>query len=427
MLNLRIALRSAILAVPAAAISLAAAADPVADFYKGQTFTVYIGGSAGGGYDFYGRALARFLGRNIPGKPDVLAINKPGAGTLLLANWLYTVGPKDGSAMGHFGRGLPVQKMLGKKGVKIDGNKYQWIGSMNKEVSVCILSSHAKVKNFGDLLKTTAIVGGTGRTSNNVVFATFLKNRLGAKLRIIAGYPGTRQATLAMERKEIDGICGWSWSSVMRQKRDWWEAGRMNVLVQMSWAKHPDLPNAPLITELARDDREKAMMKVLFKPETAGRPFAVPPGVPKARVQALRRAFDATMKDPAFKAYAKKIRMEYQWISGEEVQALFKDVLATPPDIIALVKDSVSTKGKLEKAKLSYVTAVGKVVEIKRKGRRISIMYKGKKVKTKVSGSRTRIFVDGKKVKRKKVKMGMMCTFTYLGPGSESKKIDCKS
>jgi hypothetical protein len=230
-----------------------------------------------------------------------------------------------------------------------------------------------------------------------------------------------------MERKEIDGICGWSWSSVMRQKRDWWEQGRMNVLVQMSWQRHPDLPNAPLITELARDDRERAMMKVLFKPETAGRPFAAPPGVPKARVAALRNAFVATMKDPAFKAYAKKIRMEYDWISGQEVQALYKDVLGASKETIALVKEAVAPRTKLEKAKLSYIKVSGKVSKTKKKNRQIFIMHKGKELKTKVSGSRTKVYVDGKKVKRKKIKIGMSCTFTYLGPGSESKKIDCKS
>lgn len=351
----------------------------------------------------------------------------PGAGTLRLANWLYNVGPQDGSAIGHIGRGIPFQKLLGKKSVKLDGNKYQWIGSMNKESSICLTSSYSKTRSFDDLLKHQTIVGGTGRTSNNVVFALFLKNKLGAKLKIIMGYPVTRQAVLAIERKEIDGICGWSWSSVLRQKRDWVEQGRLIPLVQMAMNKHPDLPNVPLITELARDDRERKMITALFSPETMGRPFAAPPGMPKARVAALRKAFDDTMKDPAFLAYAKKVKLELNPISGLEAQKIVKDILNTPPDIVAALKVALSTKGNVEKVKLSYVSVTGPIVEIKRKGRRLAIKHGGKKAKTKVSGSRTKIFVDGKKAKRKAIKMGMDCTFTYLGPGTESKKIDCKS
>lgn len=402
-------------------------ADEVADFYKGRTFEVLIGGSAGGGYDFYGRSLARFIGNHIPGNPTVVAKNMPGAGTLLLANWLYNVGPKDGTALGHIGRGIPLQKLLGKKGVKIDGNKYHWVGSLNKESSVCVVADHAQTKNFDDFLNKTTIVGGTGRTSNNVVFALFLKNVLGAKLRIIAGYPGTRQATLAMENKEIDGICGWSWSSVMAQKRDWYESGRLKVLVQMATEKHPDLPNVPLIMELASNEREQQMMKALFLPERMGRPFALPPGTPRARVAAVRKAFDDTVKDPGFLAYAKKVKMDLQPISGEEAQQIVATVLSTSKETIARLKKVLSSKGNVEKAKLTYVSVSGKIVEIKKKGRRLAIMNGGKKAKTKVSGSRTKIFVNGNKAKRKAIKMGMNCTFTYLGPGTESKRIDCKS
>jgi len=422
------ALRATALALPAIAITTAPVqADDVAEFYKGKTFEILIGGSAGGGYDFYGRALARFIGNHIPGNPSVVSKNMPGAGTLLLANWLYNVGPKDGTAVGLIGRGIPLQRLLGKKGVKIDGNKYHWVGSLNKESSVCVVADHAQTKNFDDLLTKPTVVGGTGRTSNNVIFALFLKNVLGAKLRIIAGYPGTRQATLAMEKKEIDGICGWSWSSVLAQKRDWYESGRLKVLVQMATEKHPDLPNVPLITELARNEREQKMMKALFLPERMGRPLALPPGTPMVRVAAIRKAFDDTMKDPEFIAYAKKVKMDLQPISGEEAQQIVATVLSTTPETIGLLKKALSTKGNIEKAKLTYVDVSGAIVEIKKKGRQLAIKSGGKKVKTKVSGSRTAIFVDGKKAKRKAIKMGMNCTFTYLGPGTESKKIDCKS
>ncbi|MCH6577927.1 MAG: hypothetical protein IH807_08880 [Proteobacteria bacterium] len=404
-----------------------AKAASVADFYKGKTLTLYVGFAPGGGYDTYSRLLAPHFARNIPGKPKIIVKNKTGAATIVLANWLYNAAPRDGTVLGMIARGAPTLELLGGKGPKFDSTKFNWLGSLNNEVSVCVTSHRAPAKTFKELLEHETVVGTQGPVSDSEQFANFIQNLLGAKLRLISGYPGTAVTVLAMDRGEVDGICGWSWTSVKLMRGKDLEAGKLNILLQMSLAGHPELPDVPLITDFAKNKSQRDQMDLIFSRQTMGRPYLLPPGVPKDRVAALRKAFMATVKDPKFVAAAKRSKLEINPVSGEEIQKLIVKVLATPAKTVAAARENLKSKGPLEKAKVVMLKHSGKVTKTKKGGRRIYIDYKGKEVKAKVSGSRTKVTIDGKKTKRKHIKVGMTCTFNYPGSGMEAKNIDCKS
>ena len=398
-------------------------------FYKGKTLTVMIGYGAGGGYDMYSRTLARFISKHIPGNPKVVGKNMPGAGSLKLANWMYSVAPKNGTVFATIARGAPVHSLLGGKGARFDATKFNWLGSMNNEVSVCATTFRAPAKTFADLQKNETIIGGGGKSSDNEVFAMFVQNLLGAKFKLISGSPGMKVMFLAMQRGEIDGVCGWSWTGVKKQKVavDWYNANKLNVVLQFALQKHPELPKVPLITDFAKTASEKAQMELIFSRQTMGRPYLFPPGVKRARVEMMRKAFIATMKDPNFNAFAKRTKMEVNYVSGSDVQMLVNRVLNTPKDTVKAAISNTRHRGKIEKVKLNYVKATGIVVGVKKKGRKLVLKVNGKKVKTKVSGKRSKVQVNGQKVKRGAVKSGMRCELTWLGSGTESKKVDCQT
>jgi tripartite-type tricarboxylate transporter receptor subunit TctC len=301
-----------------------------ADFYKGKNIDVYIGTTVGGGYDAYGRLLARHLSKHIPGNPSVTPKNMEGAGGLRLANWIYNVAPKDGTAIGTYGRGIPFDPILGGKAAQFDATKFNWVGSMNDEVSVCAAWKDAGVTKFEELSTKELIVGGTGSTADSDLFPKVINGVLGTKMRVISGYPGGNDITLAMQRGEVKGRCGWSWSSVKSGHSDWLKDKTLHILVQLSLEKHPDLPDVPLIMDFAKTEEQKQILRLVFARQVMGRPFTAPPGVPADRVAILRKAFMDTMKDPEFMAEAEKGQIEITPVSGEAIQKLVADVYATP-------------------------------------------------------------------------------------------------
>jgi tripartite-type tricarboxylate transporter receptor subunit TctC len=317
----------------------------VADFYRGKQVDFYIGYSAGGGYDTYARLLARHLGKHIPGNPTVVPQNMPGAGSLTLANYLYNIAPKDGTAIGTFGRGLAMEPLLGGGGTRFDATRFTWLGSLNNEVSVCVSWHTSPVKTVDDLRSTELIVGGTGSGSDTDTFPVVLKNLLGLNMRLISGYPGGNDVLLAMERGEIDGRCGWSWATVMAVRPEWIEQDQVNVLVQMALEKHPALPEVPLVMDLARNDDERQAMELIFSRQVMGRPYAAPPDIPPARRDALRRALDAVVTDPEFLADAERIDLELNPVSGEEVEALVRRIYAASPAAVELASNAIRMDG----------------------------------------------------------------------------------
>ncbi len=310
-----------------------AKAESVEEFYSGRTVELYIGYSPGGGYDTYARTIARHLAKHIPGTPTIVPKNMKGAGSLKLTNYMYNVAAKDGSVIATVGRGMAMEPLLGGKGIQFDPQKFNWIGSANNEVSICGAWHETGIKTWEDVLAKELIVGGTGSGADTDTFPLLLKNMFGAKLKLISGYPGGNDVLLAMERGEVGGRCGWSWSSVKAKKRDWVRDGKVNVFLQMSVAKHPDLPDVPLVMDLAKTTEDKQILKLIFARQVMGRPYLAPPEVPAERVKALRRAFEATLQDPEFLAEAEKAKLEINLVTGTEIEELLTEIYAAPKEI----------------------------------------------------------------------------------------------
>jgi tripartite-type tricarboxylate transporter receptor subunit TctC len=319
-------------------------AQSAADFYKGRAIDLYIGYSVGGAYDLYARVIGRHMGAHIPGNPTLIPKNMEGAGSLRLANYLYRVAPQDGSAFGTVGRGIPFDPLLIGQGDAFDAQKFSWIGSANNEVSVCVASKSSGITKFDDLFTRELTVGGTGTSADTDQFPRVLNGVLGTHFKIVEGYPGGNDVMLALERGEVQGRCGWSWSSVKSTHKSWVDDGRLIVLIQLSLTRHPEMPDVPLVMDFAETDAQRQILKMIFARNVMGRPYLAPPNLPADRLAALRQAFMATMTDKDFLAEADKAQLEINPVSGADVENLVKDVYATPPDIVAKAKEAAAAK-----------------------------------------------------------------------------------
>jgi tripartite-type tricarboxylate transporter receptor subunit TctC len=310
-----------------------AAAAGVEDFYKGRTVSIIIGYSVGGGYDTYGRMLARYLGDHIPGRPNVVPQNMPGAGSVKAANYIYGVAAKDGAVIGTFGRTIPVTPLLAAAGAAFDGTKFTWLGSISKDTSLCVTSAKSEVKTWADFVTKPSTLGGEGAGADPDVFAHLYKNVFGAKSRLVTGYPGTNDVALAMERQEIDGFCGLSWSTLKSRHPEWLANKSINIIVQAGLKKEPELPDVPFAIELATNPEQLQIVKLVLVSQEMARPFAAPPGLPADRKAALISAFEQTMKDPAFLAEAKTQVLDVDPVSAAEIDGLLAEVYATPKSV----------------------------------------------------------------------------------------------
>ena len=325
-------------------VSLSARADDVSDFYRGKTVTMIVGYSAGGGYDIYARAVARHMSEHIPGAPKVIVQNMPGAGSIASANYLYNVAAKDGTVFGTFGRGVPMEPLIGAAKVQYDASKFSWIGSAANELSVCAVTQKSQVKSWEDVTRKDASVGGEGSGSDPDTYAMMVRGLFGARFRIVTGDPGGNDMTLAIERGELDGRCGWSWGSIKATRPDWVSGpGRLNVLLVMSTQRSEDLPDVPTVLEKANTDRDRDVVRLIVSRQTVARPFAAPPGVPIARRDALRTAFMATLHDPVFLADAKAASLEISPLSGEEVEKLISDLYKAPAEAVAQARAAIAS------------------------------------------------------------------------------------
>lgn len=323
------------LLVTCAALCSSAYAQSAGDFYRSKNVDLYVGYSVGGGYDLYARLLARHLTKHIPGNPTVIARNMEGAGSLRLANWLYSAAPKDGTAFGTIGRGTPFDPLLSRPGAQFEAVKYSWVGSANNEVSVCVSSSRSGVVVFDDMKTKELIVGAAGVSSDDDQFPRVINGVFGTKMRVVSGYPGGNDVVLAIERGEVNGRCGWSWSSMKSAQAVWLTENKVHILAQLALSKHADLPNVPLIIDLAQNDEQRQILRLIFARQGLGRPFLGPPGIPPDRLDALRRAFEATMKDSEFLAEANKLKLEVNPLTGAQVEDLVKQVYGETPPAVA--------------------------------------------------------------------------------------------
>jgi tripartite-type tricarboxylate transporter receptor subunit TctC len=318
-----------------------ARAQSVAEFYKGKSVDLVIGYSVGGGYDLYARLVARRLGEHIPGNPNVVPKNMEGAGSLRLANYLYSAAPRDGTVIGAISRGAAFDPLLNENGADFDASKFSWIGSANNEVSVCVALTSSGILRFDDLYTMPLTIGSTGAGDDTYQFPALLNAVLGTKFKIVTGYPGGNDVTLALERGEVQGRCGWSWSSLKATRLNWVSRKRIVVLVQLSLSKHPDLPDVPLIMDLAKTNEQRAIFKMIFARQTMGRPYAAPPNLPEVRLAALRKAFMDTMTDKEFLYDADQNKFEVNPVDGDRLEALVKEIYRTPADVVRKVAKMV--------------------------------------------------------------------------------------
>ena len=310
------------------ASSFAAQADPVAEFYKGKSITMGVGSSPGGGYDAYARLVTRHIGRLIPGNPGFITQNMPGGGGLRVTNHLYNIAPKDGTAMATVQRGLLTSPLLETRQLQVqyDPMKFNWIGSLNTETGLVVVWQTAPHKTMNDLFKTELFVGSSSPSTD--FMPLFLNNVLNTKFKIIPGYKSSTDTYLALERGELQGRVSTGWAGDKNILEPWLKENKVRVLVQLGMAKHKDFPDVPLIFDYVRTPRDKQVTELILAGQHWGRPFVMPPDVPKDRVAAVRKAFIDMTRDSQFLAEATKLGMDLDVVTGEEIDALLKRVFA---------------------------------------------------------------------------------------------------
>ncbi len=341
-------LKSAVLAAALPALLCASAraqeADALTRFFKDKTVTIGVGSSAGGGLDTFGRLVSRHIGRHIPGNPNVIVSNMPGAGGNLLANHLYGPAPKDGTFMGVTFPSVIIDPLLSENHRGYDPTKFNYLGNANPEVLVCLMRQDAPARTLEDILTKEIIIGATAPGSTTADFPAIAKGLLGAKFRIVAGYQGSREVTLAIEKGEVQGVCGLGWSTVRVQYPDMLE-GKMfaRVFAQEDMKGHAQLNAAgvPMMASLAKTDADRRALEMFYTQNAFSRPFILPPGVAAERVAALRAVFLATINDPQLQAEAAKMRIDAEATSGGDLQKTIAAMYASPPDIVARVRKAM--------------------------------------------------------------------------------------
>jgi tripartite-type tricarboxylate transporter receptor subunit TctC len=322
-----------------------ARADAVSDFYAGKTLTLIAGFPPGGGYDTYVRVLARHYGKFIPGHPAVVPTNMPGAGSLLSANYLYGKAANDGLTLAMFAASAAMEPLLGNKAALFDATKFSWIGSMSQDIAYCgVWQTPGAAKSFDEMLTKTAkptIFGGGATSAITFQHPMVLKNVLGANIRVIPGYPGTREVNLAMHRGEVNGVCGLYVSTINSTFADEVASGQLKPVIQMGNKKSTQYGDVPSVFDYAKTDMDRAVLDVHFKQLLLGRAIAGPPGIPADRLKALREGLLATMQDKDFRAEADKVGLDIDPASAEEVEALLKRFAAFPPEVFRNAQEAI--------------------------------------------------------------------------------------
>jgi tripartite-type tricarboxylate transporter receptor subunit TctC len=317
-----------------------ASAQSVEQFYKSNQLILLVGHDAGGGYDVYTRTLARHMVKHIPGHPNIVVKNMLGAGGLKMINHLYAVAPRDGSTFGISDRGYVLEPILGNRGAQFDASKMSAVGSVGRQTPICALYHQARAKSLQDAFKQETIIGGTG-PSATTIYPAILNSVLKTKFKIVAGYRGSGEIMLAMERGEAEGVC-LSFDTLTTLRGDWMADGRLRPIVQMAPERKPAMKDVPTASEFAPNDMDRKMLELYFGPNEMGRPYIGPPDIPADRLQAIRRAFDATMTDPAYLEEAKAQQMFVEPMTGEEMQTLIGSFYSSPPDLVERLKAAIN-------------------------------------------------------------------------------------
>ena len=328
------------------------AQEDVSAFYRGKQVRLVVGSGAGGGYDLFARAVARHLGDHIPGKPTIIVQNQGAAGGLLMTNQLYSLGPKDGTVIAAPVNSIPTAPLLEPGAARFDATKLNWIGSTNRETYVAFAWHTAPVQTLADLMRKPLIVGATTAGTTLVDFPLVANSVLGTRFKVVRGYDSTPQINVAIERGELEGNGGIGWQSVRTQTPEWITDRKITVIAQYRLQRDPALADAPTMLELAKTPQDRAALTMMFARTEYGRPYFAPPDVPAARVEALRRAFDATMRYPDFIADAAQLQLELSPMRGEDVQRLVTQLADTPSDVAARVRAALETPRSRQRLRL---------------------------------------------------------------------------
>jgi tripartite-type tricarboxylate transporter receptor subunit TctC len=312
------------------------------DFYAGKTIEMIVGSDVGGGYDIYTRTIARNIGRHIPGNPTVVVKNMPGAGSGRAASYLYSVAPKDGTALAAVFPGVLVSPLLDDR---VDGmfeaTRFTFVGTADSGTRVCATYGSSKTRSYADALTHKTRMGSSGLGASTRDYVLFKKKTTGAQFEVVMGYKGSADILLAMERGEIDGICGWDWSSVKSQRPDWLRDGKLNLLVQVAPEPEPELTRlgVPPLWDFIRSEDDRKAVALIITQQMFQRPYLAAPGVPQAQVAILRSAFEATMRDQQFLADAQKTRIDINPLNGAALQDLVAKIYATPKSVVERAKE----------------------------------------------------------------------------------------
>jgi tripartite-type tricarboxylate transporter receptor subunit TctC len=308
-----------------------------ADFYRGKQISILVGFTTGGTYDATARLWSRYLGKHLAGNPTVIVRNMPGSGSLVAVNHLYNTAPKDGTTLAVVGGGTILEPLLGNAQAKYDPRRLNWIGGRSRDDFVCAVGKSIPVNTIQDVMKRQTVVGATGPGSRTLTYPKALNELIGTKFKIVTGYPGGNEITLALERGEVEGYCGWAVGSIRNRAPQWLTDGTIKVLTQFTLGK-PDLPNVPVASELPKTQAGRQAIELLSADSVLAWPLVAPPDLPAERVSELRTAFAATMKDPALIAEAAKLHLELGAVSGSEMQEVVKRVYTAPKAVVDVVK-----------------------------------------------------------------------------------------
>ena len=335
--------RTILVALATVALTGPAATQAPEEFYKGKNVDLVIGYPPGGSNDTWGRLLARHIGKHIPGKPTLVPRNMPGAGSFLAANTVFNVSPKDGSVIGIAAPTAPLDERLGTQGVRFKSAEFNWIGRVDSLVNMVFMWKTSPVKTIADALKTQSTLSATGVGSTVYVYPNVMNHVLGTKFKLVLGYKGSGEAMLAVERGEAEGHST-SWVALKVAHPDWVRDKSVTILVQFAIKRHPEMPDVPTVVELATNDQQRAILSTVVNAAEIGSAFFTTPGVPADRLNALRRAFDATMKDPEFLAEVERTKLSVNPFTGEELQTLVRSVSDLSPDLVDKVRAAYTAK-----------------------------------------------------------------------------------
>lgn len=323
------------------------AQDAVADFYRGKTIQMFVGSSAGGGYDLYGRLAARYMGRYIPGQPTIVVSNMSGAGSIVATQHIAVAGAKDGTVMGAIFPGAIMEPLLGDRGkVKYDAQRLSYIGSANNELYVCIVRGDAGVNTFEDFLTRGILIGASAGGGSTRDFPMLLVTAFGANFKIVTGYPGSTEILLAIEKGEVQGTCGVGWSTISVQRSQWLQSGFIKIVAQEGTKSSPELDKAqvPMAISYAKTPRQKQILELHYAPLAFGRPFVAAPDIPPERLRALRTAFMRAMEDPELRAEASKLKLEIDPLDGDDVAKRVASIFASPPEAVEEARAAIARK-----------------------------------------------------------------------------------